>query len=282
MIKLISFSLYGQIKKYTYGAIENAKLAKVFYPDWKVRFYINSTVPNDIILKLKDLEVEIIDMTNSKIPGVYWRFLPMDDKNIDVFISRDVDCRLSSREAGAVQQWLESGKAFHTMHDHKRQTETVLAGQWGFINSFKGSICIEKMIYDFCEQKGFNFTYGDDQIFLKKLYGTFTNNTFDHCFAPINMPNCVILPNKEKDDYFIGTVFDHKNKQIKNKINLLSADIKHSKIRLATASYIGEFGEFLKPKFPNLFLILKKHGEKLVWIDILLKLITEESKTLTN
>ena len=49
-------------------------------------------------------------MTGSKIPGMFWRFLPFDDKDVDIFIVRDTDSRINLREELAVKYWLESNK----------------------------------------------------------------------------------------------------------------------------------------------------------------------------
>ena len=37
---------------------------------------------------------------------------------MDAFVSRDLDSRLSQREATAVQHWLASNRTFHIMRDH--------------------------------------------------------------------------------------------------------------------------------------------------------------------
>ena len=37
--RVISFTLYGNDKKYTLGAIKNAEVAPLYYPGWKLRFY---------------------------------------------------------------------------------------------------------------------------------------------------------------------------------------------------------------------------------------------------
>ena len=37
--RVISFALYGSDRKYTYGAIKNVELAKLYYPGWICRFY---------------------------------------------------------------------------------------------------------------------------------------------------------------------------------------------------------------------------------------------------
>ena len=56
MKKVISFSLWGNDRKYTIGAIENAKLAKEHYPGWTCRYYIGKSVPEDITEQLKKFE----------------------------------------------------------------------------------------------------------------------------------------------------------------------------------------------------------------------------------
>ena len=48
MKKIISFSLYGTESKYTHGALCNAELAKVIYPEWICRFYCGESVPREI------------------------------------------------------------------------------------------------------------------------------------------------------------------------------------------------------------------------------------------
>ena len=39
--------------------------------------------------------------------------------------------RISYREKAAVDQWLETPKHFHFMHDHPLQQAEVLGGMWG-------------------------------------------------------------------------------------------------------------------------------------------------------
>jgi len=45
MKKVISFSLWGNIKLYTIGTVKNAILAKKIFPDWIVYVYYDNTVP---------------------------------------------------------------------------------------------------------------------------------------------------------------------------------------------------------------------------------------------
>lgn len=54
-------------------------------------------------------------MTNEKLPGMFWRFLPYDDFEIELFIVRDLDSRISIREAVADFEWANSTKNLHIM-----------------------------------------------------------------------------------------------------------------------------------------------------------------------
>ncbi len=108
MKKIISFSLWGDNPKYTIGAIENAKLAKTIYPDWVCRFYVGTSTPDEIWDELYDMDnTEMINMDiDGDWSGMFWRFYPASENDVDVFIVRDTDSRLSNREKEAVNEWL--------------------------------------------------------------------------------------------------------------------------------------------------------------------------------
>ena len=50
---------------------------------------------------------------------------------VDIYISRDLDSRINSREAAAVEEWLKSDRDFHFMRDHPLHGTTILGGAWG-------------------------------------------------------------------------------------------------------------------------------------------------------
>ena len=53
MVNVITFSLYGNGEMYLVGAIENAKLAKKFYPDFECWYYVHKeSITEDIIKKI--------------------------------------------------------------------------------------------------------------------------------------------------------------------------------------------------------------------------------------
>ena len=132
MKKIISFSLWGNNPKYTIGAIRNAELTPIIFPNWVSRFYCGKSVPEDIIEKLKSLpQTEVIIMDeDGDWTGMFWRFYACEDS--DIMLSRDTDSRLSNREKLAVDEWLESDKDFHIMRDHPyHNTEKIGRGRVG-------------------------------------------------------------------------------------------------------------------------------------------------------
>ena len=67
----------------------------------------------------------------SSVFGMLWRFLPVLDPTVDLMVSRDLDSRLTTREQTAVEDWLNTGLAFHVMRDNPHHGTEILGGMWG-------------------------------------------------------------------------------------------------------------------------------------------------------
>jgi len=130
---IIAFSLWGDRPFYTEGAVANAELQPKIYPGWTCRFYVDRSVPADILARLEGHGAEVVPMTMTQGPfeGLFWRFLAADDPAVDRFLCRDCDARLNTQEQAAVAAWLASDKPFHSMRDAPFHTELILAGLWG-------------------------------------------------------------------------------------------------------------------------------------------------------
>ena len=50
---------------------------------------------------------------------------------VSVTMSRDLDSRVTEREAAAVHEWLKSNKTLHSMRDHPWHTVPIMGGGWG-------------------------------------------------------------------------------------------------------------------------------------------------------
>ena len=57
----------------------------------------------------------------------------MVDPSVSLMVSRDLDSRLTGREAAAVTQWLTDPQQlpFHVMRDNPQHGTEILGGMWG-------------------------------------------------------------------------------------------------------------------------------------------------------
>lgn len=144
--RIISMTLYGSSERYTWGAIRNAQLVPVYYPGWRLRVYLPSTansssllVPSNVINILKSLGTQIAYVYNSSsvIAARDWRLLVVDDLNVDCFLIRDADGRLSERDSLAVNDWISQNsdhhrRILHCIRDHRRHIDRpIVDGLWG-------------------------------------------------------------------------------------------------------------------------------------------------------
>lgn len=208
MKKIISFSLWGDNPKYTIGAIENAKIAKQIYSDWICRIYVGKSVPDTVWDTLVDMDnTELIDMNeDGDWTGMFWRFYPASEEDVDVFIVRDTDSRLSVREKEAVDEWLESDKGLHIMRDHPYHTSLIMGGMWGMK---KGTFPKMKELIEI--YRGGNFWQVDQNFLNQFVYPLCKENSIVHDeffnFESWKKP----FPNKRNDLEFVGDVFDENN-----------------------------------------------------------------------
>jgi hypothetical protein len=203
MKRVIAFSLWGSNPKYCVGSVKNASLAKEFYPGWECWFYCGKSVPTETLQSLRESGSRVIvKEEEGDWTGMFWRFEPIADPEVEVMISRDADSRLSSREAKAVNEWLETEKLFHVMRDHPAHSIEILGGMWGARRPILGDMIHLMRAYT----KG-NF-WQVDQNFLKEVvwprvaYSTYTNDEF-FAKAP--------FPVKRQGDEFVGQVYDEND-----------------------------------------------------------------------
>ena len=135
--KVISYSLYGSNPIYYSEIAYLSKLVSQYYPDWIIRIHYDKTLNKSIICEYECMKDELtgkyvdnIDFCNiNEIPfgnpvetwdaqymhSMKWRFLPIGDPFVDMFMSRDLDSWIVQREVDAVKEWIESNTLFHVM-----------------------------------------------------------------------------------------------------------------------------------------------------------------------
>jgi hypothetical protein len=207
MKKIISFCLWGTNPVYNVGAIRNAEIATEIYHDWVCRYYVGKSTPKDIIEKLKSFDnTEIIEMdVDGDWTGMFWRFYPASENDVDVVIVRDCDSRLNQREKDAVDEWLNSDKEFHIMRDHPAHGTEILGGMWG---SKKGIIKnMKEMIDEYI--KG-DFWQVDQNFLREKIYPIVKDNSFVHDEFFEYKP----FPTKREPKRFVGQAFNENDEML--------------------------------------------------------------------
>jgi hypothetical protein len=209
MKKIISFSLYGNSPLYQIGAYKNIKLAQNIYPDWICRFYLfkeDHHIENKLLEYSPNIEIIKVPLQGGPFAMLY-RFLPLGEEDVERFISRDLDSRLSIREKKAVDAWINSDKTFHIMKDHPYHYSIdipVLGGMWGAKgNTFKkAQNSIEKFISLHENTKGL------DQKFLYYFFHKIIKNDYlEH-----SMDTFPTSRNYSQDKiYFVGQPFDEND-----------------------------------------------------------------------
>lgn len=156
MNKIISMSVYGENPRYIIGAKKQYKIAKKLYTDWTVRIY------TDKAINFVDIDADIREMPKSP-NGVFWRFEPMFESPNNITMVRDSDGRITIREAIAINEWLNSGKSFHTFRDHEAHFQfPIIACAF----AFKGKLPPEiKIAMNYFMDAAFYYT--NDQVFLR-------------------------------------------------------------------------------------------------------------------
>jgi hypothetical protein len=179
--KVISYSLYGSKPFYCEGAIQNAKEKVSNYgPEWETWFYVYEDVPKHYVDELKQVADRVIPITRD-FPvqnGTMWRFLAIDEPEVEIMLIRDIDSRPIEKEKKLVEEWLISGKQYHIIRDAPTHQMPFLACSFGIRKGNKLSI-IELLSKNPHFMKKSNM-YIIDQLFLA------------HCIYPLTVNNRLV------------------------------------------------------------------------------------------
>lgn len=177
MRHIISFSIWGDNPLYSNGVLANLELASLIYPGWIPRVYVDDVVSVDIRnqMAMMGAEVNVVNNDRGAWYGLFWRFLPACDPDVEYFISRDTDSRLNSREYAAVGEWLASGKPFHVMRDHKNHDVPILGGMWGCRGGYLPNLIKQIAEWPDTDHKGC-----DQKFLAAKIWPTVKDDHIGH------------------------------------------------------------------------------------------------------
>jgi hypothetical protein len=201
---VIAFSLFGGSSKYCETAVLNCIDQPEIYPGWLCRFYVDDTVPDQIVTRLQDNGAEVIAVPPEmrKWPGPMWRFAAYDAPDVRRVIFRDADSVISQREAGAVRDWIASERAFHAMRDIGSHTELLLAGLWGVV---KGALPSMTQMIDAFLAKPVQNAHFADQFFLRQYVWPFARQDILQHDSIFGFMDGIAFPDgPHRDDFHVG------------------------------------------------------------------------------
>lgn len=204
MTNFISFSVFGTEKKYLHGAIQNAEIAKAMYPHWQAVFYIDQMFSDSYVNQLEGYGAKVVLKDLSESPnGFFWRFEATGLEDAETVIFRDVDSRLTKREASAVDEWLSSKLDLHAMRDHPFHCSWILAGMWGV----RGEL-MRKIHKDLPVSFPSNPKWGFDQRWLAdRVYAPYREKIFVHD-SFYRREESFLFPDRRLEGEYVGEVID--------------------------------------------------------------------------
>lgn len=205
-MNIISYSLWGNDLKYYKGALENIRIAKLLYPNWVCRFYVDKSVDVNFCQVLKKYNAQVILINNVLGPyhGMYWRYLVNDDPNVTRYVIRDADSRHNTKEQAAVEDWIKSGKSFHNMRDCPGHYRSMQGAMWGgTANKFN----IEKLV----KEHGKFEKWGDDEFFLSNHVWPLIK---DDCCIHDPFIDKIPFPEHKAIRGFVGERYDINNRPL--------------------------------------------------------------------
>lgn len=219
MAKVISFTIFGGLKKYCLGLLKNIELAQEHLPDYKVWIYAGNDVPEGYIKQYKSFSnVKYIPVDNNGLELTCSRFYAIDDPSVDIIICRDADSRITERDRYLIREFENSDKEFHIIREHFWHKRRIMACGWG---AKRG--CIKKNLENLYhtwirDKKSLIGVYGTDELFLEQcVYPLIKDQALIHTnIVAYNGERITNISRPREDDAdFIGNVilFDSEGKE---------------------------------------------------------------------
>jgi len=218
MKQVFSFCIYGTGDKYCYGLQKNIHLIHTQWPTFEIYVYIGTpTIPQWLVDFLKgEPYVKCIETKAHGAHNMMFRFLPIDDPDVDLMIVRDADSRVDARDVAGIQEFLNSDKLCHIVRDHAYHNHPIMGGIWALK---RGAIPFTmKSQYDTWTAKHRNElqNYNNDQTFLEKcIYPYVKEKALIHDYLPRKFETnrsklCVrqITSPPRTGQFFIGQIYE--------------------------------------------------------------------------
>ena len=210
-MNIVSFCLFGNDPKYVNGAIQNAKDVPEKYPFFEARFYVD--VDHPAIPRLAAAGAQIYEVTEPFDRRKFDRLAAIWEIEEDgIVLIRDTDPRITDREVAAVQTWIRSGLAMHTMRDHPNHLEAMMGGMWGCrrreFRRILGQPDLRRRAQDWLAKQPSNLPTDSDQPFLRdQVWPVFVGHSVMHDDY-LRLPGSIKFSVPARGNTFVGEVFE--------------------------------------------------------------------------
>ena len=253
--RVIAMSLPDSDPVHTWGVVRNAQLVPVIFPGWTLHIYTSqnltetqpmtqqqlsasnqSHIPEKIIKTVESLGAKVILLdaeTSQTVPSSMWHYLVADQPDVEVFLIRNPDERLTTRDRATIDDWMASEKVqiMHSIKDHPRHSNsTIIDGMWGAqleqFNSKFEKISMQNIIQNYMDENQNTKdlkTIAD--VFLKTfLQPKFEGNIMFYDSITCDKQYSVPFPVERKENIYIGQKFDaHERPLVNDKLDLLAS-----------------------------------------------------------
>lgn len=181
-MRAFSFCLYGpQSAKYHGGMLENLKIVQQHFPEWAVYIYLGSDTTSlftSKLLRYPQVRLRHIGATGPIL--MMYRFLAIDEPDVDIMIVRDADSRVHVRDRWAIQEFMSSEKRAHAVRDHPYHFTPILGGLWGLKRGLIPSM--GELVAPHLHKQ---WSHGKDQHFLADyVYSALKSDLLVHTSQP--------------------------------------------------------------------------------------------------
>lgn len=215
-MKVFSFCIFGNKKKYLLGLCKNIEIINEKFPDFYIWIYAGNDIPEEYIIKYKSYKnIKYIETEYNNRFLTCMRFFPIDESNIDLFFSRDTDSRITNRDIWCINQFIKSDKTYHVVREHYFHKALIMTGIFGAKKNINININLSEKFNEIKNELCEN--YNIDVDFVNKfLYNSIKNDLLIHT-------NIVAFKNEytEKIDLelennydFVGNVYDFDENNI--------------------------------------------------------------------
>jgi len=240
--KVIAISLYNASSDHTWGVVRNAQLMPIIYPGWTLKVYTNRSLiqegyPNvaldpetitpyisDRVIKtLQLLKAEVIfvdSITTKRIPPQLWSYLVADEREIEVFLIRLADNRISEREFTVVNTWINSRRreSVFVIKDHPKYSNmTLIDGLWGArsndLRTFLGNVSMETLLEQ--HEKEVNIAPAG---YLELIYSKVQDDIVFYDSITCDKPRSIPFPEVKRSHSYIGQKYNAHEQLINNDI----------------------------------------------------------------